>query len=152
MQPTIRPATSDDIATLAPLFEAYRAFYEREPDADRARAYLQDRIAAADASALLAEVDGRVVGFALMYPGWSSLAMAPVLQLSDLYVEPGARARGAGRALLQACEAFGIARGAIRLQLETQRTNTVAQALYTELGWELDEEFISFTMPLESHP
>ena len=152
MDLTIRPATTDDIDTLAPLFEGYRAFYEREADPGRARDYLQARLQAADATALLAEVDRRVVGFALLYPGWSSLNMAPVLQLSDLYVEPGARARGAGRALLQACETFGIARGAVRLQLETQRTNTVAQALYTELGWELDEEFISFTMPLENHP
>jgi ribosomal protein S18 acetylase RimI-like enzyme len=145
---TIRTASTADIDALAPLFEAYRVFYEQTPDSAGARDYLQQRISAADATVLLAENEGSVVGFALLYPGWSSLRMAPVLQLSDLFVEPSARAQGAGRMLMEACEALGIERGAVRLQLETQRTNTVAQALYTELGWEIDEEFITYTLPL----
>jgi ribosomal protein S18 acetylase RimI-like enzyme len=145
---TIRSATTSDIDTLAPLFDAYRAFYEQTPDSAGARAYLEQRIGAADATVLLAEFDDAVVGFALMYPGWSSLRMAPILQLSDLFVDPAARAQGAGRMLMEACEAFGVARGAVRLQLETQRTNTVAQALYTELGWDIEEEFITYTLPL----
>jgi ribosomal protein S18 acetylase RimI-like enzyme len=145
---TIRTATTADIDALAPLFEAYRAFYEQTPDAAGAADYLQQRIDAADATVLLAENEGTVVGFALLYPAWSSLRMAPVLQLSDLFVEPSARAQGAGRMLMEACEALGIERGAARLQLETQRTNTVAQALYTELGWEIEEEFITYTLPL----
>jgi ribosomal protein S18 acetylase RimI-like enzyme len=145
---TIRTATTSDIDILAPLFDAYRAFYEQTPDSGGARAYLEQRIGAADATVLLAELDDDVVGFALMYPGWSSLRMAPILQLSDLFVDPAARAQGAGRMLMEACEAFGVERGAARLQLETQRTNTVAQALYTELGWEIDEEFITYTLPL----
>ncbi len=152
MSPVIRTATVDDLDVLVPLFDAYRAFYERAPDPAGARAYLQARIAAADATVLIAGIDGRTVGFALMYPSWSSLAMAPVVHLSDLFVAPGSRARGAGRALIEACEAFGLRHGAVRLQLETHRTNTVAQALYTELGWELDEEFIGYTLPLTPDP
>lgn len=149
MPPTIRTATIADLDQLAPLFEGYRAFYERTPDAARARDYLQRRIEAAEATVLLAETEGSVVGFALLYPSWSSLNMAPVLHLSDLYVEPSARARGAGRLLVESCEALGRQRGAQRLQLETQRTNTVAQALYTELGWEIEEEFVTYTLPLD---
>jgi ribosomal protein S18 acetylase RimI-like enzyme len=149
MTPTIRTASTADLDQLAPLFEGYRAFYERTPDGARARDYLQRRLEAADATVLLAEGEGVVVGFALLYPGWSSLNMAPILQLSDLYVDPTARARGAGRLLLDACEALGRERGVQRLQLETQRTNTVVQALYTELGWELEEDFITYTLPLD---
>jgi ribosomal protein S18 acetylase RimI-like enzyme len=148
MSITLRTATTADIDSLAPLFDAYRTFYEQTPDSAGARAYLQARIEAADATVLLAEHAGAVVGFALIYPGWSSLRMAPVLQLSDLFVDPSARARGAGRMLMEACEAVGIERGVARLQLETQRTNTVAQALYTELGWEIEEDFITYTLPL----
>lgn len=149
MSPSIRTATLADLDQLAPLFDGYRAFYERRPDPARAREYLQQRIEAAEATVLLAEHEGSVVGFALLYPSWSSLNMAPILHLSDLYVEPSARARGAGRLLMEACEALGRERGVQRLQLETQRTNTVAQALYTELGWELDDEFITYTLPLD---
>jgi ribosomal protein S18 acetylase RimI-like enzyme len=146
---TVRPASPADLDALAPLFDAYLEFYQRPADPARTRAFLADRLGAADATVLLAKLDGQIVGFALMYPGWSSLAQAPILLLSDLFVDPAARQQGAGRALLEACEARGREVGASRLQLETQRTNTVAQALYTELGWDSDDEFVVYQLPLE---
>jgi GNAT superfamily N-acetyltransferase len=150
MTPAIRQATLADLDLLLPLFVGYLDFYERHADHARLRAFLHDRLQAADVHVLLAEINGQTAGFALMYPGWSSLAQAPILLLSDLFVAPPLRQHGAGRALLEACEAFGKATGAVRLQLETQRTNTIAQAMYTELGWECDDEFVVYQLPLES--
>jgi GNAT superfamily N-acetyltransferase len=152
MSLTIRPATPDDADALTDLFDDYLAFYGRTPAAGGSRPFLAARLQAGDARVLLAEDGGRAIGFALMYPSWSSLAQAPIFLLSDLFVDPRARQQGAGRALLEACEASGREAGMQRLQLETQRTNTVAQALYTELGWESDDEFVVYQLPLTEPP
>ena len=64
--------------------------------------------------------------------------------LNDLYVDRAFRQRGIGRQLLDAAVAFARSAGALGLQLETQRTNTVAQALYLEQGWEPDDEFCTY--------
>jgi GNAT superfamily N-acetyltransferase len=148
MSITLRHASIADLDALVPLFCGYRAFYGRDSEPARARDWLAARLAGGESTVLLACAEDRAIGFAQLFPSWSSLAMAPLWLLSDLYVDPAHRALGAGRALLEACEALGCESGACRLQLETQRTNTVAQALYTELGWESDDEFVVFTLPL----
>lgn len=149
MSLTIRTATLADADALAPLFDGYRRFYGQPSNLVRAHDFVAERLSRKEAHVLLAEFDGDLVGFALLYPGFSSVHTARVWTLNDLFVSPDARQRGAGRALLEACEAFGREEGALRLQLETQRTNTVAQALYTELGWEPDDDNQWYHLPLE---
>lgn len=144
----IRAATVEDLEALLPLFEGYRAFYAQPADPDRSRAFLHARLSQRQAHVLLAFWESRAHGFALLYPLYSSLRCGAVWQLNDLFVTQETRQRGLGRALLQTCESFARSRGALGLQLETQRTNTVAQALYTELGWEADDEFCTYHLPL----
>jgi GNAT superfamily N-acetyltransferase len=50
----------------------------------------------------LAEADGEALGFTQLYPAFASLSLAPSWILNDLYVEPAARGRGVGEALMQA--------------------------------------------------
>jgi ribosomal protein S18 acetylase RimI-like enzyme len=61
--------------------------------------------------ALIAEQGGRALGYALFYPAYDTDHAARGFYLQDLYVAPGARRRGAGRALMaalaRACEADG---------------------------------------------
>jgi GNAT superfamily N-acetyltransferase len=61
--------------------------------------------------------------------------------LYDLFVTPAARGTGAGRALMEAAEAYARAHGAARLQLQTAITNIVGQSLYESCGWKRDELF-----------
>ncbi|MCK7594295.1 GNAT family N-acetyltransferase [Pseudomarimonas salicorniae] len=147
----IRRASPPDLDALAPMFDAYRQFYEQRADAARARGFIAARLEAADSVILLALIDGRPAGFAQLFPSFSSVRTGLLWILNDLYVAGDCRQRGVGRALLSACVAHGEQTGAVGLQLETQRTNNVAQALYVEQGWEMDEEFCSFHYPLENH-
>jgi ribosomal protein S18 acetylase RimI-like enzyme len=59
--------------------------------------------------ALIAERDGRPVGYALFYPAYATEHAARGFYLQDLYVVAEARRQGAGRALMaavaRACEA-----------------------------------------------
>ncbi|MBD8525531.1 GNAT family N-acetyltransferase [Pseudoxanthomonas sp. CAU 1598] len=147
----VRKATLDDLSVLVQLFDAYRVFYEQASDPARAKEFLQQRLHGQDSVILLAEdASGQAAGFVQMFPSFSSVSAARIWILNDLFVSPTHRKRGVGRALLGAAEQFGLDDGAHCLKLETHRTNTVAQALYVEQGWEEDREFCTYYFPL--HP
>ena len=46
-----------------------------------------------------------------------------------------------------AAQAHAREAGVARLQLETARTNTRAQALYESLGWQRDDVYLTYTRP-----
>ena len=68
----------------------------------------------------------------------SSVRMARLWILNDLYVAPDARRAGVGRALLDAAAHFARDDGAAAIMLETGRDNAAARALYTAAGWNED--------------
>lgn len=59
----------------------------------------------------------------------------PEAELLTLAVEPAARRRGVGRALVLAFEAEAAARGAAEALLEVAATNGEGRALYAALGY-----------------
>lgn len=144
-----RRAAPGDLDTVAPLFDAYRQFYQQPPDLALARSYLQERMQRGESVIFVAEDDaGRMVGFTQLYPTFCSVRVAPTFVLYDLFVAPEARGTGAGRALMQAAEAYAAAAGAARLELSTAKTNTVAQSLYESQGWNRDDAFYVYNKPL----
>ena len=143
-----RPATPDDLDALAPLFDAYRRFYEQPGDIALASAYLHARMERGESAILVAEGDGALLGFCQLYPAWCSVAAARIFVLYDLFVDDGVRRAGVGRALMLAAQAFGRAAGAARLDLSTARTNTRAQALYESLGWQRDDVYLVYSLAL----
>jgi ribosomal protein S18 acetylase RimI-like enzyme len=56
--------------------------------------------------------------------------------LEDLFVEPGARRGGAGRALAEASIERARRRGCRRIQLDANEANEAAVGLYRSLGFE----------------
>jgi ribosomal protein S18 acetylase RimI-like enzyme len=85
---------------------------------------------------ILAEIDGRVVGFAslrlLNYLGEDT----PYAELSELFVSEEFRRRGIGRALLAEVEVRARAAGASNLVILTASDNEAAVALYREMGFQ----------------
>jgi GNAT superfamily N-acetyltransferase len=136
---TIRRADADDIARVAPLFDAYRSFSGLAGVFGRAVALLRERDSRGESALLLAERDGGVLGFTHLYPLFSSVRTARVWLLNDLFVADAARRQGVARALLDAASAFARERGAAGLMLETGRDNEPARALYRAAGWTEDE-------------
>ncbi len=130
-----------DLPRIAELFDGYRQFYGQAPDPDGARTFLRDRLQAGDSAILIAERDRRFVGFAQLYPSFSSTSMRRVWILNDLFVAPEHRRGGVGRALTAAAEDLARATSAKGLVLATQKTNAPAQALYQARGWKLDDVF-----------
>ena len=144
----IRHATPDDLDALAPLFDAYRRFYEQPGDVALASAYLHARLERGESAILVAEADGQMLGFCQLYPTWCSVAAARIFVLYDLFVDAQVRRSGIGRALMLAAQDFGRAAGAVRLDLNTARSNERAQALYESLGWQRDDVYLTYNLSL----
>ncbi|MFO1253274.1 MAG: GNAT family N-acetyltransferase [Inhella sp.] len=145
----IRPATLADLDRIAPLFDAYRQFYEQAPDAALAARFIAERLQRQESVILLAEdAQGQGLGFCQLYPSFCSVEAAPIYVLYDLFVGPAARGGGVGRALLLAAEARAVQDGKRRMDLTTAKTNRAAQSLYESLGWVRDEVFWAYNRRL----
>jgi GNAT superfamily N-acetyltransferase len=141
----IRLAESlEDIRTVAPLFDAYRVFYEAPPDPAAAYEFLSERWRLHESVLFIAFDGATPVGFVHLYPLFSSVGMRRLWLLNDLFVTAAARRTGAGRLLMQRAEQHARETGAAGLTLSTAVDNAVAQALYTAEGYERDERFFVF--------
>jgi len=131
------------------LFDLYRQFYDEPADPKLARKFIGDNIRK-ERSVLFLALDnsGQALGFVQLYPGWCSVAAAPLWTLYDLYVEETARQRGVGRALMQQAQDMARKSRACRIDLETATDNYSAQALYEELGYRRETEFYKYSLEL----
>ena len=146
---TTRLAESRDLEAVASLFDAYRQFYEKPADLALARRFLGERFERNESVIIVAEnTRGEIVGFTQLYPTFCSVLADRTFTLYDLFVTPWARGTGAGRALMEAAEAYARKSGAARLQLETAKTNTTGQSLYESCGWERDDLFYVYAKPI----
>ena len=140
-----RLASLADLPKIAPLFDAYRQFYEQPADLPAAQAFLRDRVQKGESSILVAENESKeMLGFCQLYPSFCSVIAAPIVVLYDLFVAPRFRKSGAGRALMLAAEQHARQHGFARMDLTTAKTNASAQALYASLGWQRDNVFYAY--------
>ena len=110
---SIRPALASDapaVGRLAKQFASYLCILGDQTDFMlTAEAYLRDGFGLRPAfKGLVAEEDGKVIGYLLYHFGYDSDGAFSNLHVVDLYVDSKARKKGVGRALMMA--AAGIAR------------------------------------------
>ena len=86
------------------------------------------------AEALVAEGEGRLLGFALFFGSFSTFLARPGIWLEDLFVEPEARGRGIGEALLGHLAGLAAARGCGRLEWSVLDWNEKAIRFYQRMG------------------
>jgi ribosomal protein S18 acetylase RimI-like enzyme len=140
--------TTEQVGLVAPLFDAYRQFYEQPPDLEGARRFLAERLDRGESVILAVIEEGKALGFTQLYPSFSSVSMKPIWTLNDLFVAEEARRRCVGAALLRAARGHALGTGAARLALSTAVTNTKAQALYEQNGWRRDTGFLHYEYEL----
>jgi GNAT superfamily N-acetyltransferase len=145
---TVRLAAAPDLDQLAELFDQYRQFYQCSPDLGAARAWLAENIEAGRSTIFAADNGSELLGFTQLYPALCSVDLVDYFVLYDLFVVKAARRQGIARALMNAASDWAKAQGAARLDLETARDNYPGQTLYRDLGYELDEVFLKFSLDL----
>lgn len=136
MTPIIRPLTAADHADWHRLWTAYLAFYDTVlPEAvfQTTFARLLDP-ARPQQNALVAEMDGRLIGLVHYIYHAHNWRAEDVCYLQDLYVDADTRGTGAGRALIEAVYRAADANGTPTVYWLTQEFNATARQLYDRIA------------------
>lgn len=137
-------AKLDNLKEAAELFDLYRQFYKQVSDLEGAESFLKDRLVQKESVIFLAFAEGSPVGFAQLYPAFSSVSMKRTWILNDLYVKKEVRRHGFGEGLLNHIIQFAAETGTKGLLLETTEENVRAQALYEKVGFVQEENRFYF--------
>jgi ribosomal protein S18 acetylase RimI-like enzyme len=132
----VRPAKHEDRPRLIELMKGYFAFYRTPfPARNKVEALLdvleQDPERGVQ---LVADVEGRLQGFATLYASLDTLIADRILVMNDLFVDPALRNRGVGEALFDASLAYATEHGYTRLDWVTAADNYGAQRFYERHG------------------
>ena len=132
----IRPALPADGPVVVELIRGLADFEKLPgPDAAAEARFLEHAFGPqARFGLLVAEVEGRVRGYALFFETYSTFRAAPSLFLEDLYVDPDVRRRGIGRAFMLELARTAVARGCERFEWTVLDWNENAQRFYRSLG------------------
>jgi GNAT superfamily N-acetyltransferase len=136
MTTSIRPATSADVPVIAELIRALARFERLEDEVVMTEELLERALFGQRpyAEVLLAEDDGRPVGFALFFHNFSTFLGRPGIYLEDLFVVPAHRGRGVGRDLLVHLARLAVERECGRLEWAVLNWNQEAIRFYERLG------------------
>lgn len=96
------------------------------------------------AEGLVAHDDGRIIGYALFYPNFSSFRGERGLYLEDLFVAGEYRKMGIGERLIREVARIAAARGFVRIDFSVLKNNHAAQRFYRRLGAESNPDDIHF--------
>jgi GNAT superfamily N-acetyltransferase len=133
---TIRFAVADDAATIY-RFISELAEYERAPDAvETTPDILFEQLSKEKPpfECLIAEAEGKALGFALFFHNYSTWRGCQGIYLEDLFVPPRYRGNGVGRVLLQTLASIAAKRGCARVEWAVLDWNEPAFAFYERIG------------------
>ena len=131
--PIIRPAKLSDLSALPDL--ATQLGYPSTPESIRPR--LEDLLSRTDGNVILvAELDGRVVGWAHAHI-YRLLVDDPEVEIGGLVVDESVRGQGVGEALMHAAEDWARERGCASVYLRSNTIRTRAHEFYKRIGYEI---------------
>lgn len=141
---TIRPATPSDCAEILRLVGELAVYEKLEHMAVGTEEALREQLFGPRPAAetLIAERDGRAVAFALYFTTFSTFLCKPGIYLEDLFVEPGHRGAGIGKALLKRLAALAIERGGGRFEWRVLDWNEPSIRFYEALGATVMREWL----------
>ena len=136
---TIRPAVASDAQSIGSLARQFASYLRELGDLTdfklTASAYLRDGFGTNSAFAgLVAEDQGKVIGYLLYHFGYDSDRAARNMHVADLYVDRAARNQGVGKALMASAASIAREAGAEEMIWSVYQSNTIASRFYEKLG------------------
>ncbi len=125
----IRPARSSDENDLFPLVKAFASSFTPDPEAFResfGRILNQE-----DALLLVADLDGRLLGYCLSFDHLAFFANGRVAWVEEIMVDEASRRTGLGKLLMLETEKWAAGRGCRLIALATRR----AASFYSAIGY-----------------
>ncbi|MEM7398974.1 MAG: GNAT family N-acetyltransferase [Pseudomonadota bacterium] len=149
-KPTIRDADSTDEAVWRRLWAGYTDFYEVDvPEPVTALTWSRVLDPTVPMFARMAQLGDSVVGFTISTLHPSTWTADLNCYLEDLFVDPGARGHGVGRALIDDLLVLAKDKGWDRLYWHTNSGNTTARALYDR--YTKADDFVRYRIPLSDY-
>lgn len=132
----IRPARNDDQEALAHLLEEHEHHYGNPVSHGAGAPGASFLISPPHGGpvCLVAEQDGKLVGFAILNPYFPGPNLSHGLFLKELYVAAHARSDGVGERLIDGVRTLARQRGVTRVIWTTGEHNGRAQRFYDRLG------------------
>ncbi|QIN82287.1 GNAT family N-acetyltransferase [Rubrobacter tropicus] len=142
---TIRPGRKEDAAEAARLWmqsaeehTAHDPVYATAPDAEKAmRRFLADLARNSYAFVFVATVEDQTVGFVSgeLREGSPTFMPKTWASVDDVFVDPGHRNGGIGRALIASVEGWARQKGANGVSLQVAAANARGRKFYEDLGF-----------------
>jgi len=130
----IRKATPDDTPTIFDLIKKLAVYEKMENEVITSVEELRENIFTKNFSkVLLAEEEGKPVGFALYFFNFSTFVGKPGLYLEDLFIEPEFRGKGYGKKLLIELAKIAREENCGRMEWSVLNWNTPAIDFYESL-------------------
>ena len=146
----IKRASLVDLQQLLPLFENYQKFYQIRQNSGKCFEFLTQRLNKKDSIIYLAYSDQTAVGFAQIFPQFSSMAMQVIWLLNDLYVNQENRQRGVATQLVKNIENQAACEKIFSIKLATAINNEKARKLYDSLGYTTIDQFKHYSKLIKS--
>ena len=136
MQITIRPAVASDTPLILTLIRELAEFEKLLHEVVATEEQLREKLFGPEAvpEVLIAEADGKGVGFALFFHNFSTFLAKPGIYLEDLFVKPEFRSKSIGLKLLQAIAKIAVERDCGRFEWSVLDWNERAISFYHRLG------------------
>jgi GNAT superfamily N-acetyltransferase len=150
--PAIRHGEKADVPVIAHLIRELARFEELEHEVVMSEELLATNLFGPHpyAETLIAEDEGKPVGFALFFHTFSTFLGKPGLYLEDLFVVPEQRGRGVGRALLSRLAGIALERDCGRLEWAVLKWNVEAIKFYERLGASPNSEWTVYRLAGEA--
>ena len=131
----MRPVARGDRKDWDALWRGYNQFYERRiPRATTNATWRRFFDAREPVHAVVAEMDGELVGLVHYLFHRSTSLVGPTCYLQDLFTASAVRGKGVGRALIEAVYERARKSGARRVYWHTHETNKTAMRLYDRIA------------------
>jgi GNAT superfamily N-acetyltransferase len=136
-----------DRAEWLKLWDGYLTFYASDLDPSTTDATFA-RLTAAGSGlhGALARDDGTAIGLVHWLTHLSTWTTTDYCYLEDLFVAPGVRGTGVGRALIEHVQGWAEQNGSAKVYWLTAETNSVARGLYDQVATRT--EFIQYELSL----
>ncbi|MEZ2218853.1 N-acetyltransferase family protein [Rhizobium sp. RCC_161_2] len=144
----IRPAQLSDSALILRFIRELAEYEKAAHEVEATTASIEQSLFGPQSvtRAVICEVDGEPVGFAVWFYTYSTWLARNGLYLEDLYVTPQKRGSGAGKALLKYLAKLAVEKGCGRFEWSVLDWNEPAIRVYRSIGAEPQDEWIRYRL------
>lgn len=144
----IRKAVPADAATIHSFIVELAVYEKAEHEVKASIAEIESSIFSAEspAKALICELNGEAIGFAVYFYNYSTWQGRKGLYLEDLYVSPKHRSLGAGKFLLRHLAQIAVEEGCGRFEWSVLDWNQPAIDFYHSVGAKAQAEWVKYRL------